>query len=214
MCFFHLGEFTRASVCLKKALIIVNTECQLIHEIAVQEKSVTAVVDNNSDDDDHCDNYNDDENPVGNSSRSLDNSSNYDNQNDDDNVHYGDGNDNSYDEDEHDSNYDCDRIEEHTQLEKNQNMKEKILFYMVKTEKKIEVEKINELKRKKAMQKVFSSTQPSSKSVLRTKEIRGIKKIENAKHHQLKKKAVFTIIVDFIYLLCRFFLSFIIKKKD
>jgi hypothetical protein len=280
MCFFHLGEFTRASVCLKKALIKVNAECKLIHEIAVQEKNVTSGADDNSDDNnDHCDIHNDDENHDENSSSTFDNSSNYDNGNDENND-VGDEDDNIYDEDEDDSKYDGDRIDddndntvqaedvnyheycatndndshnhdrddsikqpssristtnssntvinasktknidadiqhdEPTQLEKNQIMKEKILSYIGKTEKKIEVEKINELKRKKAMQKVFSSSQSSSKLILRTKEIRGNKKIENAKHHQLKKKTVFTIIVDFIYLLYRFFLSFITKKKD
>ena len=285
MCFFHLGEFTRASVCLKKALIKVNAECKLIHKIAVQEKNVTTGVDNDSDgNNDHCDNYNDDENHGGNSSSSFNNSSNYDN-GDDENNDVGDDEDeyvgdDDYDEGEDDSNYDGDEIDddkgntiqtgdvnihencaennndshshdrddtikqpshststtnssntvnnagktknigvdiqhgEPSQLEKNQIMKEKILAYMAKTEKKIEVEKINELKRKKAMQKVFSSSQPSSNLALRTKEIRGNKKIENAKHLLfLKKKTFFTSLVDFINLLYRFFLSFFTKTK-
>ena len=281
MCFFHLGEFTRASACLKKALIKVNAECQLIHEMAVQEKNVTLGADDNSDDDDdNCDNCNDDDKHGGNSSSSFDNLSNYDNGNDENNDVGDDDGDDDYDEGDDDSNYDDDRIdydndntiqtddgniyencaennndssnhdrddtlkqpshststtnssntvinasktknitvdiqhEQPTQLEKNQNMKGKILSYMVKTEKKIEVEKINELKRKKAMQKVFSSSQHSPKIVLRTKDIRGNMKEENTKRHQLKKKTVFTLLVDFIYLLYRFFLSFVTKKKD
>lgn len=270
MCFFHLGEFSRASACLQKALSKVNAECKMIHEISVQEKRDTIGVDDNSDDDDHCGNIKDDDKRGGNNSSSFDDN--------DDNNDVGDD---DYDEGEGDRNYDCDgvddsddsttqtedtNIHEHdaknsnnnssnsdrddamkqsphsistnnipntvinasktkkidadiqhdepTQLEKNQSMKEKILTYIGKTEKKIEIEKINELKRKKAMQKVFSSTKLSPKLALRTKEIRGNMKVESAKHHQLKKRTILTVLVDFICLLYRFFMPFIVKKKD
>ena len=102
-----------------------------------------------------------------------------------------------------------------SQEDKNQNMKEKILSYIIKSQKKIEIEKSNQIKRKMAMQKVFSPIQQTSNltSTLK-KDIRGIKKNESARHHQLKKKNIFAKIVDLIYFLFCFFMSPFAKKKD
>ena len=100
-----------------------------------------------------------------------------------------------------------------SQEDKNQNMKDKILFYIIKAKKKIGIEKINQIKRKKAMQKVFSPTQQTSRltSTLK-KDMRGNKKIESARHHRLKEKNIFTQIADLIYFLFCFFTSPFSKK--
>lgn len=103
-----------------------------------------------------------------------------------------------------------------SQEHKNQNMKDKILSYIMKAKKKIEIEKMNQIKRKKAMQKVFSPKQQTSRltSTPLKKDIRGMDKIESARHHQLKGKNIFAKIADLIYLLFCFFMSPFSKKKD
>ena len=96
-----------------------------------------------------------------------------------------------------------------TQEDKNQNMRDKIISYLVKTQKKIEVEKFNEFKRKKAMQKVFAPPILTSKK----KAMKGNKQIEDAKVHKLKQRHLFIILADFILIFFRFIMSFLDKKK-